>query len=354
MLFISFTFFIFFTTIFLLYWYLNHKYQNILLLSASYVFYAWWDWRFLFLIVIYSFIDFYIGKKIHKTEDKKIRKGYLLLSILISLMVLGFFKYFNFFVESLTSALGNLGIEEISLHTLDIILPLGISFFVFRSMSYTIDIYRKVTLPTGSLLDFMSFLAFFPQIASGPIERAGDFLPQLNQKRIFDHSLATDGLRQILWGFFKKIVIADSLAIVVNRTFSSPELFSGGDLFLALVFFAFQIYTDFSGYSDIAIGLSKLLGFRPKPNFNYPYFSRSVTEFWRRWHISLSTWLRDYLYYPLIFSSKNKTKTIICLSIMATFLLVGLWHGAGWNYIIMGGIFGFYLISELLMHRTNK
>lgn len=226
-------------------------------------------------------------------------------------------------------------------------------------MSYTIDIYRKRVVPTQSLIDYMTYLAFFPQLAAGPIERAGDFLTELGKARTFIYSVAADGARQVLWGFFKKIVIADTLAIIVNKAFNNPQAFSGGELFLALIFFAFQIYADFSGYSDIAIGSAKLLGFKSRPNFEYPYFSRSIGEFWRRWHISLSSWLRDYCYYPIIFSSRNKTKIVIYASTIITFVLVGLWHGAGWKYVIMGAIFGSYVILEsvvtdLLKIRKSK
>lgn len=354
MLFNSLTFVVFFIITLLLYWHFFSRYQNMVLLISSYIFYAWWDWRFLILLVAYSCVDYLLGKRIYNTVNESIRKRYLILSVVFSLLLLGFFKYFNFFVDSLVSGLASIGMPEISLGTLGIILPIGISFYVFKSMSYTIDIYRKTTIPTDKLSDYMTYLAFFPQIAAGPIERASDFLSQLKKHREFFYSRAVDGLRQILWGFFKKIVIADSLAIIVNRTFNNPESFSGGELLLAVIFFAFQIYADFSGYSDIAIGLSKLLGFQSIKNFEYPYFSRSITEFWRRWHISLSSWLRDYCYYPIIFSRKRKTKIIIYASTMITFLLVGLWHGAGWNFIIMGGIFGLYVIGESIITELKR
>ncbi len=354
MIFSSLYFIVFFAIVFLLYWFLNSKFQNPLLLVSSYIFYAWWDWRFLFLLILYSLLDYYIGKKICQTPLANNRKRYLFASISISLILLGFFKYFNFFADSLISGLMILGVDYSSLETLNIILPLGISFYIFKSMSYSIDIYRKRIIPTDKLLDYMTYLSFFPQIASGPIDRAANLLPQLAKIRIFMYEQVSDGLRQVLWGFFKKIFIADSLAIIVSRTFNNPQSFSGGELLLAVVFFAFQIYADFSGYSDIAIGISKMLGLDTIKNFNYPYFSRSITEFWRRWHMSLSSWLRDYCYYPLIFLSKKKSRYSIYSSIIVTFLLVGIWHGVGWNYAIMGLIFGFYMVLESNIYSYSK
>lgn len=306
------------------------------------------------LIVAYSCVDFFLGKKIYNSAEPSIRKRYLATSLIVSLLLLGFFKYFGFFVVSLFSALSMFGVSDLSMGTLKIILPLGISFYIFKSMSYTIDVHRKRVVPTNDLTEYMTYLAFFPQLAAGPIERAGDFLSQLGKVRPFVYSRAADGARQVLWGFFKKIVIADTLAIIVNKAFNNPEAYSGGALFLMLIFFAFQIYADFSGYSDIAIGSAKLLGFESRRNFEYPYFSRSIGEFWRRWHMSLSSWLRDYCYYPIILSRKNKTKLVIYASTVITFILVGLWHGAGWNYVIMGAIFGVYLIMESVIKDLAK
>ncbi|MBU1036481.1 MBOAT family protein [Patescibacteria group bacterium] len=354
MLFNSLEFIIFLVIVFFIYWKLKRKQQNFFLVLVSYVFYGWWDWRFLSLIIISSLVDFIVGRKIYQTEKKSSRKSFLFLSIFINLGLLGFFKYFNFFVASFQSLLASLGVPEISMTTLNIILPVGISFYTFQTMSYTIDIYRRKIEPTNDLLQFFAFVSFFPQLVAGPIERAANLLVQFGEKRIFKLNEAFDGCRQILWGFFKKIVIADTLAIAVNSVYKDLVNASGGQLLIATFFFAFQLYCDFSGYSDIAIGTAKLFGFKLMRNFSYPYFSRNIAEFWRRWHISLSTWLRDYLYYPLVYSAKNKTRIWIYTSTFITFVLIGLWHGAGWNYIAMGALFGFYLVFSSITKNIRK
>ncbi|MEA2042355.1 MAG: MBOAT family O-acyltransferase, partial [Bacteroidota bacterium] len=298
MLFNSFEFAIFLPIVFLIYWFLlnkNLKLQNSFLILASYFFYGWWDWRFLLLIIFSSSIDFLAGLGMAKYKENNKRKLLLVLSILVNLGFLGFFKYFNFFAESFADAFTLMG-KPIEVSRLKIILPVGISFYTFQTLSYTIDVYRRKLEPTRDALSFFAFVSFFPQLVAGPIERAKNLLPQFYKKRTFDYTKAADGMRQILLGLFKKIVIADNAATFANEIFNNYGDYSGSTLLLGGVFFAFQIYGDFSGYSDIAIGTARLFGFNLMQNFAYPYFSRDIAEFWRRWHISLSTWFRDYLY----------------------------------------------------------
>jgi D-alanyl-lipoteichoic acid acyltransferase DltB (MBOAT superfamily) len=309
-----------------------------LVLLASYVFYAWWDERFLGLLVFSSLADLLIGQRIHLSEGIK-RKLWLYLSLAINLGLLGFFKYFNFFVEGATGILESLGLHAHPA-TLQIILPIGISFYTFQTLSYSIDIYRRHIVPTRDPLAFCAFVSFFPQLVAGPIERARDLLPQFERSRVFDPAAAKDGLRQMLWGFFKKIAIADTCAPLVEHIFSlEPSSTSGITLLMGAFFFAFQIYGDFSGYSDIAIGLGKLFGFRLSRNFAYPYFSRSISEFWRRWHITLSSWFRDYVYLPL---GGWRTRSGRAANIMTTFAVSGLWHGANWTFMAWGILHGSY------------
>src|SRR5690606_8998968 len=301
MLFNSLEYLIFLPTVFLLYSFVFNKkltWQNFLLLIVSYVFYGWWDWRFLSLIIFSSIVDYTCGLQIDRSTTKRSKKVWLLISMIINLGFLGVFKYFNFFSESFAEAFQKIGYEFDAL-TLNIILPVGISFYTFQTMSYTIDVYREKLKPTKDIVAFFAFVSFFPQLVAGPIERATNLLPQFYVKRKFDYSKATDGLKQILWGLFKKIVIADNCAIVVNQVFENHNEYNASTLIVGAIFFAFQIYGDFSGYSDIAIGTARLFGFNLMQNFAYPYFSRDIAEFWRRWHISLSTWFRDYVYIPL-------------------------------------------------------
>ena len=354
MLFNSLEFIIFLVLVFLVYWKLDRPKQNLFILIASYIFYGWWDWRFLFLIFTSSTISFLLGRKIYGTDDVQRRKIYLTLNIFLSLGILGFFKYFNFFVSSLQELFVSVGAMPISVTTFSIILPVGISFYTFKELSYAIDVYRRKIPAASNFTEFLAFVSFFPQLVAGPIDRAQSFLVQFAQKRVFKTEEAIDGCRQILWGFFKKIFIADTLAIAVNNTYNNLYSVSGDQLLIATILFAFQLYCDFSGYSDIAIGTAKLFGFRLMSNFNYPYFSRSISEFWRRWHISLSEWLRDYLYYPLVFARKKKTKIWMYISTIITFSLIGLWHGAGWNYIAMGMVFGLYLIFGSMIKDITK
>ena len=324
MLFNSFEFLLFLPIVFCLYWFVfnkNLQWQNALVLVASYFFYGWWDWRFLGLIFLSTMVDYFVGLAIDQQEEDNTRKRLLYVSVFFNLGVLGFFKYFNFFIESWQDLLTSIGYESGNTWTLKIILPVGISFYTFQTMSYTIDIYRRNLKPTRDFISFAAFVSFFPQLVAGPIERATNLLLQIEGKRIFKYEQGVDGLRLILWGMFKKVVIADSLAPYVNDIFANYHMYDGGTLWLGAIYFAFQIYCDFSGYSDIAIGTAKLFGFELMTNFKFPYFSRNIGEFWRRWHISLSTWFRDYLYIPLGGSRAGKWKSI--RNVFVIFLVSG-------------------------------
>ncbi|WP_109300649.1 MBOAT family protein [Aquimarina sp. AU474] len=354
MLFNSLEFFIFLPIVFLLYWFVvnkNLKLQNFLILVASYVFYGWWDYRFLSLIALSTVVDYFIGLNIKGSDNQKIRKRWLVLSALFNLGLLGFFKYYNFFIESWIDALASVGYQLENTWTLKVILPVGISFYTFQTMSYSIDIYRKKLEPTRDFVAFAAFVSFFPQLVAGPIERASNLLPQMLHQRKFDKLKSIKGIELIVWGMFKKVVIADSFAPIVNDIFSNYADFSGGTLILGAIFFAFQIYCDFSGYSDIAIGTAKLFGFDLMTNFNFPYFSRSIGEFWRKWHISLSTWFRDYLYIPL--GGSKVGKLIGIRNVFAIFLVSGFWHGANWTFIVWGGIHALLFIPSFLLG-TNR
>ncbi len=356
MLFNSFEFAWFLPLVFLLYWFVfqrNLRAQNAFLLVASYVFYGWWDWRFLGLLFLSSLGDFFIGKTLHETLDEGRRKLLVGISLTLNLGILGFFKYYNFFVDSFIDFFHIFG-AELSPRTLNIILPVGISFYTFQTLSYTIDIYRKQLKPTTDPLAFFAFVSFFPQLVAGPIERATHLVPQFEKKRTFDFELARDGARQMLWGFFKKIVIADNCAPIVNDVFSNYAEMDASWLIFGAILFAFQIYGDFSGYSDIAIGTARLFGFDLMQNFNLPYFSRDIAEFWRRWHISLSTWFRDYLYIPL--GGSRGTKWFRMRNIIIIFTVSGFWHGANWTFIVWGFLNGLYYIPLMLVNRqkTNK
>ncbi|MFT7072788.1 MBOAT family O-acyltransferase [Patiriisocius sp. Uisw_017] len=345
MLFNSLDFAIFFPIFFVVYWLVAKKLtlRNIFLLGSSYLFYGWWDWRFLFLIAFSSVVDFSIGKKIHATTNEAVRKGFLITSLVVNLGLLAYFKYTNFFIDSFISSFRLFG-AVIDDYTLNIILPVGISFYTFQTLSYTLDIYRKKIEPTKDALSFFTFVAFFPQLVAGPIERASHLLPQFHKTYIFKYDAVKSGLLLIAFGLFKKMVIADRLAIVVNQVYNNPTDHGGQDLIIATVFFAFQIYCDFSGYSDIAIGLSRALGFDLMKNFDTPYFARSITDFWRRWHISLSTWFRDYVYIPLGGSRKSEYR--VYLNLFIVFVVSGLWHGAAITFVIWGFIHGCFIVAE--------
>jgi len=353
MFFNSLEFSIFLPVVFLLYWFVfnkNIKLQNFLLLIASYFFYGWWDWRFLILIIVSSLIDYTIGLKM-QTQNISLKKRLLWVSVGVNLGLLGLFKYYNFFIDSFTDSFLFFGTSIDSVR-LDIVLPVGISFYTFQTLSYTIDVYRQKLKPTKDIVSFLSFVSFFPQLVAGPIERATNLLPQFYNKRSFDKQKATDGLRQILWGLFKKIVIADNCANYVNQIFSNYSEYSSLVLVLGGIFFAFQIYCDFSGYSDIAIGTARLFGFKLMQNFAFPYFSRDIAEFWRRWHISLSTWFRDYVYIPLGGSAVGGWKRT--RNIFIIFLVSGFWHGANWTFVAWGFINACYFLPLMLLKRNRQ
>ncbi|QAA81281.1 MBOAT family protein [Aequorivita sp. H23M31] len=354
MLFNSIDFAIFLPTVFLLYWFVTNKklkLQNSLIVIASYVFYGWWDWRFLALILFSTLVDYLIGRKL-KTEQKQINRKILLWSsIVVNLGFLGFFKYYNFFLDNFITAFTFFGME-IKANSLNIILPVGISFYTFQTLSYSIDVYRRKLEPTTDFIAFSAFVSFFPQLVAGPIERATHLLPQFYRKRRFDFAKAVDGMRQILWGLFKKIVIADNCAEYANQIFNNSGDYSGSTLALGALFFTFQIYCDFSGYSDIAIGTSRLFGFDLRRNFHFPYFSRDIAEFWRRWHISLSTWFRDYLYIPLGGSRGGTWMKVRNTFII--FIVSGFWHGANWTFVVWGALNAMYFLPLLLTNNNRK
>lgn len=354
MLFNSNTFLLFLPIVFILYWFAANKslrLQNFLLLVASYIFYGWWDWRFLFLIAFSTVIDFIAGNKIYGSNNKRTRKAWLAVSVIINLGLLGFFKYYNFFADSFVTAVASLG-YNIEPWTLNIILPVGISFYTFQTMSYSLDIYKNKLEPSKDIIAFGAYVSFFPQLVAGPIERAAHLLPQIASKRTFNYIQAVHGMRLIVWGMFKKVVIADSLAPVVNNIFNHYESFSGATILLGTIYFAFQIYCDFSGYSDIAIGTSKLFGFELMSNFKFPYFSKNIAEFWKRWHISLSSWFRDYLYIPLGGSREGKFKAL--RNIFIVFVVSGFWHGANWTFIAWGSIHGLLYIPIFFFRKDDN
>ncbi|MHA3788827.1 MBOAT family O-acyltransferase [Flavobacterium hauense] len=355
MLFNSIQFAFFLPIVFLLYWWIgpkNLRKQNILLFAASYFFYACWDWRFLFLLMFSTLLDYYTGLKMEDAKSQKIKKIWFWISICINLGFLGTFKYYNFFAESFADAVSNFGLT-VNPTTLNIILPVGISFYTFHGLSYVIDIYKGRITAEKNFIDYALFVSFFPLLVAGPIERATHLLPQIKRKRIFNLDNMKDGLRQILWGLFKKVVIADQCAQYANAIFNNSDQLTGSSLAFGALFFTFQMYGDFSGYSDIAIGTAKLFGIDLLRNFAYPYFSRDIAEFYRRWHISLSSWLRDYIYIPLGGSKTNTLKMI--RNIFIVFILSGFWHGANWTFIAWGTLNAIYFLPLILTntHRKN-
>jgi len=336
MLFNSFEFLVFLPIVFLLYWFVfrGRCWQNLLVVVASYVFYGWWNWRFLLLIALTSLCSYGSGLLLEKYERRRRKQQVIsVANIVLNLGILGVFKYYNFFVENLDALLGMMG-YHLDWVTMNVILPVGISFYTFQALSYTIDVYQKKLLATHDVVEFFAYISFFPQLVAGPIERATNLLPQFQQKRQFDYAKAVDGMRQMLWGFLKKLVVADNCATVVNDYWDHYQDLPGVSLFLMGVLFTFQIYCDFSGYSDIAIGSARLFGFNLMRNFNFPYFSRSIPEFWRRWHISLTTWFRDYIYFPLGGSRCDKWKII--RNVYIVWGISGLWHGANWTFVCWG------------------
>ncbi|MDC6366496.1 MBOAT family protein [Muricauda sp. AC10] len=353
MLFNSLDFAIFFSIVFVLYWLVsgNRRWRNILVLVSSYVFYGWWDWRFLFLIAISSIVDFFVGQRLYNEKDVKIRKRLLLISLIVNLGFLVYFKYTNFLIDTFVDSFRLFG-KELEITTLKIILPVGISFYTFQTLSYTIDIYRQQLKPTKDWLSFFAFVAFFPQLVAGPIERASHLLPQFYKTYKFNYEQVKSGLLLMVFGLFKKMVIADRAALYVNEVYNNPGSYEGIETIIATVCFAFQIYCDFSGYSDIAIGAARTMGFDLMKNFDSPYLSKSITEFWRRWHISLSTWFRDYVYIPLGGSRKGKYRTYYNLFIV--FLVSGLWHGAAMTFVIWGVIHGVIIVAEKAISKRKE
>ncbi|MBP5398648.1 MAG: MBOAT family protein [Bacteroidales bacterium] len=353
MVFNSIEFAIFLPIVFLLYWFVFNrslKLQNLFIVIVSYIFYGWWDWRYLCLIAFTSFCSWGSGLIIQNNRRNiKKAKAVSAVNIVLNLAILGVFKYYNFFITSFANVF--LGGKTDGL-LLNIILPVGISFYTFQALSYSIDVYRGKIEPTRDVVEFFAFVSFFPQLVAGPIERATNLLPQFQRKRVFDYSQATDGCRQILWGLFKKMVVADNCAVFVDEVFSTYQAQTGSNLMLAAILFSFQIYGDFSGYSDIAIGTSKLFGIKLMRNFNVPYFSRDIAEFWRRWHISLTTWFRDYIYIPLGGSRCSKAK--IVRNTFIIFLVSGLWHGANWTFLAWGGYHAVLFLPLILSGKNRK
>lgn len=354
MLFNSIVYAIFLPLIFFLHWVAAKKSkmaQNGILLLASYFFYGWWDFRFLFLLIFSTLLDYYSGIMIYQAQDLRKKRIWLFLSVVINVGFLAIFKYYNFFIESFGDIIQYRHFHA-SNWTLKIILPVGISFYTFHGLSYVFDIYNRKTVPTKNFINYSLFVSFFPLLVAGPIERATHLLPQISANRKFDYEKAKDGLRQILWGLFKKVVIADNCARIVNEIFKSPEMFRGSTLLYGAILFAFQIYCDFSGYSDIALGSARLFGIELIRNFNYPYFSRNVAEFWRRWHISLSTWFRDYIYIPLGGSRGSRWQKVRNTLLM--FIISGFWHGANWTFLLWGALNGLLFLPLLLTNRNQK
>lgn len=355
MLFNSVGFFIFLPVVYILYWLIPRNQlvvKNTLLLIASYFFYSCWDVRFLGLLLFSTLLDYYCGIQVSESITVSKRKLWLWISIAINLGFLGFFKYYNFFISSFVEALQNIGFKIENVWVLNIVLPVGISFYTFHGLSYVIDIYNKKISPERNIIDYSLFVSFFPLLVAGPIERATHLLPQLKKNRFFDYAKTTDGLKQILWGLFKKIVIADNCAVYANSIFENSENFSASSLLLGSIFFSFQIYCDFSGYSDIALGTARLFGIELLKNFSFPYFSRDIAEFWRRWHISLSSWFKDYLYIPLGGSKVSKSKVIINTFII--FLVSGFWHGANWTFLLWGFLNAIYFLPLLVFNLNRR
>ena len=375
MLFNSFEYLLFLPIVFLLYWFVfdyalrscKHQllWQNLFVVIASYIFYGWWDWRFLILIAITTILSFLSGLGIERAPTQRGKKAVMVANIIVNLGILGIYKYYDFFAREFAELFG----IESDFLLLHLILPVGISFYTFQALSYSIDVYRKQIQPTHDIVAFTAFLSFFPQLVAGPIERATNLLPQFQRKRHFDYAQAVDGMRQILWGLFKKIVVADNCATYVDTVFADISNQSGSTLVLTAVLFTFQIYGDFSGYSDIAIGTAKLFGIKLMRNFNVPYFSRDIAEFWRRWHISLTTWFRDYVYIPLGGSRPNTsrlsplasrlsptayTKCIAIRNTFIIFLLSGFWHGANWTFVLWGAYHALLFVPLLLMGKNRR
>ena len=348
----SYIYALFLPLVFAGYWILRSKllWQNLFLLVASYIFYGWWDWRFLALILITSAATFLTGLVIKNNHSRR-SKAWLVLNLVVNLGILATFKYFNFFRDAFADILRLFGAAP-DWPTLNILLPVGISFYTLQAISYSLDVYKGKVQPTRNIVAFFVYIAFFPQLVAGPIERAKNLLPQFLKKKSFDYYNAVIGMRQILWGLVKKLVIADNLAGYVDNILYHPSIMSASSIVMAAIIFAFQIYTDFSGYSDIAIGSARLLNINLTPNFNYPFFSRSMKELWQRWHISLMTWFREYLYFPLGGSKRGRLRT--CINIMVVFAVSGLWHGADWTFVVWGTVNGLMLLPFVFMPKKKN
>ncbi|WP_107040028.1 MBOAT family O-acyltransferase [Brumimicrobium mesophilum] len=356
MLFNSIDFAIFLPTVLILYWFVFNKSlkaQNFLIVVASYLFYGLWDWKFLFLILLSTVVDYSIGLLLKKENHLTKRKVLLWTSVAVNLGILGFFKYYNFFIENFIEVFSIFGVS-IQANTLNIILPVGISFYTFQTLSYTIDVYKRKLEPTKDFLAFTAFVSFFPQLVAGPIERASNLLPQITNKRTFDYSKSVDGLRQILWGLIKKMVIADNCAVFANQIFANSADYNGSTLILGAFFFTIQIYADFSGYSDIAIGSARLFGINLRQNFAFPYFSRNFAEVWQRWHISLTTWFRDYLFIPMVRNSKSTSMFVKIRALFLQFIIIGFWHGANWTFILWGVTHAIFFLPNILKKKKKK
>jgi len=354
MLFNSIEYLLFLPIVFALYWITNKKslkLQNLLLLASSYFFYACWDWRFLFLLMFSTALDYFTGIKMHEAKNTGGKKFWFWLSIIVNLGFLGIFKYYNFFADSFADVLSNFGFQA-NFWTLKVILPVGISFYTFHGLSYVIDIYKGRIEPERNVVDYSLFVSYFPLLVAGPIERATHLLPQLKKRRVFDYDKAVEGIFQIIWGLFKKIVVADNCAFFVNQLFDNTQNYSAGELWIGALLFAFQIYGDFSGYSDIALGTSKLFGIDLLRNFKFPYFAKDIADFWRRWHISLSTWFRDYLYVPL--GGSHGSMLLKVRNTFIIFLVSGFWHGANWTFIVWGAIHAFLFLPLLLANKNRN
>ena len=352
MLFNSLQFALFLPVVFLVYWLLRRslRWQNLFVVAASYLFYGWWDPRFLLLIAFTSLCSYFSGLAIGRAREQGARgKAWMWTNVAVNLLVLGVFKYYDFFAQSFADVF--LGGQADGM-LLRVVLPVGISFYTFQALSYTIDVYKGTVNATRDGVAFFAYVSFFPQLVAGPIERASSLLPQFERGRSFDYALAVDGLRQMLWGFFKKLVVADSCTVYVDKVFADPSAYGGTTLVMAAVLFSFQIYGDFSGYSDIAIGTAKLFGIRLRRNFNVPYFSRDMAEFWRRWHISLTTWFRDYVYIPLGGSRVGSWRVVF--NTLVIFLLSGFWHGANWTFLAWGLFHALLFLPLILLHRNRR
>jgi len=354
MLFNSFEYLIFLPLVYILYWLVGAKklkLQNFLILVSSYVFYGWWDWRFLILIILSSAIDFFVALRIDAITKPRFKKAWLYVSIISNLGILCFFKYYNFFIDSWVELFAGMG-YKMTPWTVNLVLPIGISFYTFQTMAYTVDVYRGKVAPCRDWVSFAAFVCFFPQLVAGPIERASDLLPQITQKRKFNYVQIVEGLRLILWGLFKKIVIADSLAPIVEEIFFYWRSQTGTTILMGGLFFSFQMYADFSGYSDIAIGSAKLLGIELKTNFRFPMLSRTMIEYWQRWHITLSTWFKDYVYIPMGGSRTNIFRA--SFNVFFIFFLSGLWHGANWPFVVWGVFHVLFYLPEFIYRKLKR